>query len=145
MGDGGAAVRLSRRQVLAHRVRVQQLDRAAGTVEDTAVLDLGVQDTGPDGALWALAVRGVVDPRPEDLALAWTVRGAPHLYRRADLPSVARAVQPWSDADAGKRIFDASKPLKAAGIGNLEALDQVAAALRSVVTGRRSRATCPRR
>jgi hypothetical protein len=134
MGDGGAAVRLSRRQVLAHRVRVQQLDRAAGTVEDTAVLDLGVQDTGPDGALWALALRGVVDPRPEDLALAWTVRGAPHLYRRADLPSVARAVQPWSDADAGKRIFDASKPLKAAGIGGLAALDQVASALRSVVT-----------
>ena len=134
MGDRGAAVQLSRRQVLDHRIRVQQLPREAGTVKDTAVLDLGVQDTGPDGALWALAVRGLVDPRPADLALAWSVRGAPHLYRRADLPSVARAVQPWSDADAGKRIFDASKPLKAAGIGNLEALDQVAAALRTVVT-----------
>jgi hypothetical protein len=30
----------------------------------------------------------------------------------------------------GKRIFDAAKPLTAAGIGGLQALDEVAAALR---------------
>ena len=47
---------------------------------------------------------------------------------------VAAAVEPFSDADAGKRIYDASKPLKAAGIGNLAALDAVAAAMRAVVT-----------
>jgi hypothetical protein len=126
-------VQLSREQVLAHRVRVQQLDRDIGTVRDTAVLDLGVQDTGPDGALWALALRGLADPPPEDMVLAWTLRGAPHLYRRSDLPSMARAVQPWSDVDAGKRIFDAAKPLTAAGIGILDALDEVAATLRQVV------------
>ena len=51
-----------------------------------------------------------------------------------DLPGVAAAVAPFSDADAGKRIYDASKPLKQAGISNLEALDAVAAAMRSVVT-----------
>jgi hypothetical protein len=127
---------VDRRQVLGLRLRAQQLDRAHGALEDTAVLDLGVQDTGPDGGLWALALRGVdvSTLRPEDLALAWTLRGAPHLYRRADLPAVATAVAPFSDADAGKRIFDASKPLKAAGIGNIEALDAVAATMRSVVT-----------
>jgi hypothetical protein len=127
---------VDRRQVLGLRVRAQQLDRARGSLEDTAVLDLGVQDTGPDGGLWALALRGVdvAALRPDDLALAWTLRGAPHLYRRADLPAVARAVEPFSEADAGKRIFDASKPLRDAGIGNLEALDTVAAAMRSVVT-----------
>ena len=41
---------MNRAAVLARRVRAQQLDRSTGTVADTAVLDLGVQDTGPDGA-----------------------------------------------------------------------------------------------
>ncbi|MFF4809701.1 winged helix DNA-binding domain-containing protein [Micromonospora chersina] len=124
------------RQVMSFRVRAQQLDRAGGTLGDTAVLDIGVQDTGPDGGRWALAIRGVdVAAMPaEDLILLWTVRGAPHLYRRADVGKVAAAVEPFSDADAGKRIYDAAKPLKAAGIGILAALDEVAAHLRAVVT-----------
>lgn len=127
---------LTREEVLAFRVRAHQLDRDAGTLADTAILDVGVQDTGPDGALWALAIRGIdVSSLPgNELAMAWTLRGAPHLYRRADLGVVAAAVEPLSDADAGKRIFDASKPLKQAGIGNIEALDAVAAAMREIVT-----------
>ena len=48
-----------RRQVMNFRIRAQQLDRARGTLDDTAVLDIGVQASGPDGANWALAVRGV--------------------------------------------------------------------------------------
>ncbi|GAA3179223.1 crosslink repair DNA glycosylase YcaQ family protein [Blastococcus jejuensis] len=126
---------VDRRQVLAFRVRAQQLDRAAGSLADTAVLDLGVQDTGPDGALWALALRGVDRPPAADLATVWTIRGAPHVYRRSDLPGVAAASAPFSDADAGKRIFDAAKPLRAAGIPPLTALDAVADAMRSIVTG----------
>ena len=100
------------------------------------MLDIGVQDTGPDGARWALAVRGVdvTALSAKDLVLLWTVRGAPHLYRRADVGKVAAAVEPFSDADAGKRIYDASKPLKAAGIDNLAALDEVAAQMRAIVT-----------
>jgi hypothetical protein len=127
---------LTCRQVLDLRVHAQQLGRASGDLADTAVLDLGVQDTGPDGGLWALALRGVdvAALTGDELVTVWTIRGAPHLYRRADLPGVAAATAPFSDADAGKRIFDASKPLKAAGISNLEALDTVAAAMRSVVT-----------
>lgn len=121
---------MTRDEVLAHRVRAQQLDRGA---PDPAVLDLGVQDTGPDGGRWALAIRGA-DLPDDDLVVLWTLRGAPHLYRRADLPGVAAAVAPFSEADAAKRIFDASRPLKAAGIGMVEALDGVAAAMREVVT-----------
>jgi hypothetical protein len=130
------AATLTRRQVLDLRVHAQQLDRAVGDLADTAVLDLGVQDTGPDGGLWALALRGVDTAAldGDELATAWTIRGAPHLYRRADLPGVVAATAPFSDADAGRRVFDASKPWKAAGIGNLEALDTVAAAMRSLVT-----------
>jgi hypothetical protein len=126
----------SRRQVLGFRVRAQQLDRDACTLADPAVLDFGVQDTGPDGGLWALTVRGVdVSALDDDeLSTAWTIRGAPHLYRRSDLPVVAAATAPFSDADAGKRIYDAAKPLRAAGIPNLVALDTIAAAMRSIVT-----------
>ncbi|SDY40410.1 Winged helix DNA-binding domain-containing protein [Micromonospora pattaloongensis] len=125
-----------RRQVLRFRVRAQQLDRARGTLADTALLDIGVQDTGADGGRWALAARGVdvATVSDEDLILLWTVRGAPHLYRRADVARVAAAVEPFSDADAGKRIYDAAKPLKAAGISNLAALDEVAARMRAIVT-----------
>jgi hypothetical protein len=125
---------VSRRQVLDLRLRAQQLDRDAGTLADTAVLDIGVQDTGADGALWALAIRGVEHPPPDELVTVWTIRGAPHVYRRADLPAVAAATAPFSDTDAGKRIFDAAKPLKAAGIPNLSALDAIADAMRSIVT-----------
>jgi len=122
------------------RVDAQQLDRSKGTVANTAVLDIGVQDTGPDGGRWALAARGV-DVKAlsgkssgGDLVLLWTVRGAPHFYRRADVGEVAAAVEPFSDADAGKRIFDAARPLKAAGIDNLTALDEVAKQMRAIVT-----------
>ncbi|GAB3320877.1 crosslink repair DNA glycosylase YcaQ family protein [Geodermatophilus aquaeductus] len=126
----------SARDVLAARVTAQQLDRGSGTVADTAVLDLGVQDTGPDGALWALAVRGVDVGALDagELALAWTLRGAPHLYRRADLPAVATATAPFSEADAAKRVFDAARPLRAAGIPVLTALDTIAGRMREIVT-----------
>lgn len=123
-------------RVLRYRVHAQQLDRESTSLADTAVLDVGVQDTGPAGARWALAVRGVDTAAltEAELLTLWTVRGAPHRYRRADAAQVAAAVRPYSDADAGKRIFDASKPLKAAGIGNIEALDAIAAVLRELVT-----------
>ncbi|MBM7806734.1 hypothetical protein JOD57_002571 [Geodermatophilus bullaregiensis] len=126
----------SARDVLAYRVTTQQLDRDSGTVADTAVLDLGVQDTGTDGGLWALALRGVdvgaLDPA--ELTTVWTLRGAPHLYRRADLPAVAAAIAPFSEEDAAKRVFDAAKPLRAAGIPVLTALDTLATAMRGIVT-----------
>ncbi|MGX5655910.1 winged helix DNA-binding domain-containing protein [Geodermatophilus nigrescens] len=122
--------------VLAYRAAAQQLDRDAGTPAETAVLDLGVQDTGPDGGAWALAIRGATAD-PAELATVWTLRGAPHLYRRADLPGVAAATAPFSEADAAKRVYDAARPLRAAGIPVLTALDTIAAAMREAVTGPR--------
>ncbi|MEU5962540.1 winged helix DNA-binding domain-containing protein [Micromonospora parva] len=127
---------VDRRQVMNFRVRAQQLDRDEGTLADTTVLDIGVQNTGPDGARWALAVRGVdvTALSDRDVVLLWTVRGAPHLYRRADIAQVAAAVEPFSEADAGKRVYDAAKPLKAAGIDTLAALDEIAARMRAIVS-----------
>lgn len=131
---------MSAEQVARHRFRRHQLDRAPGAAAsptDVDLLDVGVQDTGPDGAGWALVVRGVelssLAEVADQIALAWTIRGAPHAYRRADLAAVAVATAPFSDADAAKRIFDASKPLKAAGRGVLEALREVADAERALV------------
>ncbi|RFU20208.1 DNA glycosylase AlkZ-like family protein [Geodermatophilus marinus] len=126
---------LSRRRVLDLRLHAQQLGRPAGSVAGTAVLDLGVQDTGPDGGRWALALRGVdvAALAPDELVTAWTLRGAPHLYRRADLAGVVAATAPFSEADAAKRIHDAARPLRAAGIPVLTALDTVAAAMRAAV------------
>lgn len=128
---------VSRQQVLSYRLHAQELDRTGpDRTGDAAILDIGVQDTGADGAGWALMNRGV-DPDPsffEDLALVWTLRGAPHFYRRDQLAEVAAATGPFSDTDAAKRIFDAAKPLRAAGISPLEALDVVAGEMRAIVT-----------
>jgi len=127
---------LTAAQVRAFRVRTQQLDRERGALADTAVLALGVQDTGPDGSRWALANRGLPEPDPAELVLLWTVRGAPHCYRRADLPQVVAAAAPYSEDDAARRIYDAATPLRAAGIPVLDALDTIAAELRALVPDR---------
>jgi hypothetical protein len=140
-----AAVAVDRRQVLRFRFAQHELDVEPGSrrrASDVAVLDAGVQDTGPDGARWALVVRGAPEPGPEpgwagggyeELALAWTLRGAPHAYRRSELAAVAVATAPWSEADAAKRIFDAAKSYKAAGIPVLDALRTVAGEERRIV------------
>ncbi|MBU4614662.1 AlkZ family DNA glycosylase [Rhodococcus sp. GG48] len=129
-------VEVTRAQVLSYRWHVQQLDRPPGSAQcptDCDLLDLGIQNTGPDGAAWALHLRGTPPGTSDDLALAWTLRGAPHRYRRADLSAVAIATAPLSDEDAAKRIFDANRPLKAAGIPTLDALRTVAAEMRDIV------------
>jgi hypothetical protein len=136
---GGA---VERADVMRYRIRAQQLDRseAPRPVTDAAVLDLGVQDSGRDGASWALANRGVPVRSPgeleaaTDIALAWTLRSAPHFYRRAELADVMVATSPLSERDAVKRVFGAAKPLAEAGITALDGLAEVAAGLRAVVS-----------
>ena len=123
--------------MLRFRFRQHQLHREPGSATGPTDLDLlpfGVQDTGPDGAAWAAAVRGLPALDPDAVAFAWTVRGAPHAYPRADLAAVAVATAPLSEGDAAKRIFDAAKPLKAAGIPVLERLRVVAGHLREIVS-----------
>jgi len=133
---------MKRAQALAQRIHAQQLDRAEAerAITDAAVFDFGVQDTGRDGASWALANRGVpVHDAAEfeaspDVALAWTLRAAPHYYRRADLPDVLVATSPLSGRDAAKRVVGADKPLKEAGISTIAGLTEVATQMRQVVT-----------
>ena len=131
-----AAVAVNREDVLRHRFFQHALAPQPGpsAPADVALLDYGVQDTGVDGAAWALANRGAPPAWPDDLVLAWTLRGAPHVYRRSDLGAVAVATAPLSEADAAKRIFDAAKPLRAAGMSALDALRSVADHMRAIVT-----------
>jgi hypothetical protein len=133
---------MRRTEALAYRISVQQLDRlpAKRPVTDAAIFDFGIQDTGRDGASWALVNRGVpvtsaaeLEESP-DVALAWTLRASPHYYRRAELRSVMEATSPLSEADAKKRVLSAGKPWADAGITALDGLAEVAAQLRTVVT-----------
>jgi hypothetical protein len=130
-----AAVTVDRADVIAFRFRRHQLDRPEGSAGplDVDLLDLGVQDTGTPGSSWALALRGARPAEADDRVLAWTLRGAPHAYRRRDLAAVTVASAPFSEADAASRVFDASKPLRAAGIRVLDALRTVADQLRDIV------------
>ena len=132
---------MDRHEAIARRLAAQQLVRptAGRPATDTAILDLGVQDTGRDSASWALVNRGVpLASRDEleqdpDLALVWALRGAPHYYRRADLLGVLDATSPYDDADARKRTLDAGKQLAAVGVGMRDGLEVVATAMREVV------------
>jgi hypothetical protein len=121
-------MRVSREDVLRYRVHVQELDRTGGS--DAAILDIGVQDTGPDGAAWALRIRGC---EGGDLFTAWTLRGAPHVYRLSEAAEVAAATTPMSSVDAAKRVISAATPLKAAGIDVMDALGAIATEMRDIV------------
>ena len=124
------------------RILAQQLDRSESkrAITDAAIFDFGIQDTGRDGASWALANRGVPVRSAaqlegdSDIALAWTLRGAPHYYRRSELPDVLVATSPFSDKDAGKRIIGAEKPLREAGITPRDGLAEVGSQMRRIVT-----------
>src|SRR5690606_33436583 len=72
-GAAMASPAVSRDQVLRFRARRHLLHREPDSAAPTDVhlLDYGVQDTGTDGAGWALAVRGASPAGPDDLVYAW--------------------------------------------------------------------------
>lgn len=126
-------MQLSRQQVIAHRVAAQGLLRDGSSVDELAVLDIGVQDTSGSARLaFDARVRRPVES-PDSLALVWTLRGAPHVHRRRDLDRLAAALWPLSDADALNRLL-ASAPLRKAGIDGLDAFTTALAGLRKIVT-----------
>ena len=136
---------MSPRDVMRFRFHRHQLDRDADSARSVTAVDLldyGVQDTGPDGSAWALCIRGAPTTKlrraapepPTTLAIAWTLRGAPHAYRRKDLAAVATATAPWSEADASKRVFDAATSFRRGQLEVLDALGIVASTMRTIVT-----------
>lgn len=139
-----SAPSVTREQVVAYRVAAQGLHREARDVHDLAVLDLGVQEAMGQPAGYAFAAR--LDPAApvgptafvvgpgHPLALAWTLRGAPHVHRRTDLDRVAAALWPLSEADAGGRLNETGPSVRAAGIAALEQFRLAVTAMRDVVT-----------
>jgi hypothetical protein len=137
-------MKVDRRQVIAYRVATQGLHRESSSVDALAVLDIGVQEAMGHPAALAFAARlpagvpvGPVDiplgPRRK-LALAWTLRGAPHVHRRRDLDTVARALWPLSEADAAGRLNETGPSVAKAGISALEQFAIAARTMREVVT-----------
>ncbi|HEV7193455.1 MAG TPA: crosslink repair DNA glycosylase YcaQ family protein [Jatrophihabitantaceae bacterium] len=133
-------MKLSRAQVIAYRVAAQGLHRQGSEARGLAVLDIGVQDSGSDGARLALDARLKATP-PADgigpgkpLALAWSLRGAPHVHRRRDLDSLAAALWPLSEADATGRLNETGPSVARAGIAALDQYAIAVDAMRAVVT-----------
>jgi hypothetical protein len=116
---------VDRAQVLAHRVAAHQFDRAS---TDLTVFDLGVQDSERSAAA-ALAARLAGEVDVSAYPVTWTVRGAPHLHRAADLPALAARLWPLSDADAVTRMGRPRGVVEGRSV-----LAAVARALREVVT-----------
>ena len=133
-------MKLSRKQVLAHRVAAQQLDRSARTAASLAVLDIGVQDSSPHPARLAFDARlpktppasGIGPGKP--IALVWSLRGAPHLHRRRDLDAVTAALWPLSEADAAGRLNETGPSIERSGIAATEQFERARDAMRAVVT-----------
>lgn len=66
--------------------------------------------------------------------MGWSIRAAPHLHRRTDLPPIAAALFPLSEADAYARMGSWAGALAKSGISGTEALRETADVVASVVT-----------
>jgi hypothetical protein len=133
-------MKVTRAQVLAYRVAAQGLHRDGTSAGKLAVLDIGVQDTGADSARLAFDAR-LPQPPPADsigpgkpLALAWSLRAAPHVHRRRDLDRLAAALWPLSEADATGRLNETGPSVARAGIPALEQYTIAVREMRAVVT-----------
>lgn len=125
---------VDRTRVLAYRVAASQLDRSVHRADRLDILGLGAQDTPCGSARLALAARLDAITHDDELALIWSVRGAPHLHRAEELPALARALWPMSDADATARI--GSGQIKEGSKLGIAAFAATATAMREVVTGK---------
>lgn len=128
-------MRVDRQQVLAYRVQAHGLTRRAAAAGELAVLEIGVQDGPGEQARLAFDARLPETPDADSigpgrpLALVWSLRGAPHVHRRAELDAVAGALFPLSEQDAAGRLNETGPSVARAGI---EALEQYAIAVREM-------------
>jgi len=128
-----AELQVDRAQVMAYRVAALGLaERGKDRPGDLAVLDLGVQEYTPGSTRVALAARTAADLDDDRLLMVWAARGAPHLHRRRELRALAKALWPFSDADATSRIQ--SQQIREGMKLGIAAFTATAEAMRKVVT-----------
>ena len=128
-------VRAGREAVLGYRIAAQGLRRDATSPQALAILGLGVQNTPPGTARLACALR--LPSAPADFAglrIAWTYRLSPHLHHDADLPGVAAALWPCSEADAVARLNWPSARLAGTGLTATQVIEQATDAMIGVLT-----------
>lgn len=135
-----ATPEVSRGQVLAYRVAAQGLDRTVDDPADLGPMDLGFQDS-PAGSAVAAAAARVPDATTtlddgRRWASTWTLRGAPHIHRRGDLPDLAAALWPLHTDDAIGRLAGNGAQMKEAGADALAILRATAEALAEVADHR---------
>lgn len=123
------APRLDRAQALAYRAWAQGL----GDADPDDVLTVGLQDT-PGGSA-ALALRQRTTTTRPDLVLALTMRGSPHLHRRADLPALRAALRPRDNEALRAYLGGYGDALIAAGADGPALLAEVARELRAAFPG----------
>jgi hypothetical protein len=130
------AHRLDRAQVLAYRTWAQGL-HGTGDLADLDALTVGLQDTPAGSAVLALRHRTAAAGPPDrpDLVLALTLRGSPHLHRRADLPLVRAALRPRDTEALRAYLGGVGDTMIAGGVDGPALLAQVAEELRAVFPG----------
>ncbi len=128
-------IKAGREAVLAYRLAAQGLLRDATSPQDLAIVELGVQNTPPGSARLACAAR--LPSTPTDFAglrIAWTYRLSPHLCHEADLPGIAAALWPATEADAVSRLGWPSARLAGAGMSATQVIEQATDAMSEVLT-----------
>ncbi|HEY5116686.1 MAG TPA: crosslink repair DNA glycosylase YcaQ family protein [Nakamurella sp.] len=137
-----AVAALTGAQLRAHRILGTGLARTAIGPADLPVWDLGIQDRDGSSRL-AIATRlaapaaiGSVDEPggTGGRVLLWSLRGAPHLHRRADAARFAAALWPADAADAAARLSGDAGRLHSDGADPLRAYRVVSDAMREVIT-----------
>ena len=138
----GAVAALTGAQLRAHRILGTGLARTTTGPAQLPVWDLGIQDRDGSSRL-AIATRladpaaiGSVD-EPGGTGgpvLLWSLRGAPHLHRRADAARFAAALWPADDADAAARLSGDAGRLHSDGADPLQAYRVVSGAMRAAIT-----------
>ncbi|HEV2779697.1 MAG TPA: crosslink repair DNA glycosylase YcaQ family protein [Actinophytocola sp.] len=127
---------LDRAEVVAHRARVQGL-HGDGALD---VLTIGVQDAPSGSADLALAIR-TGDPRAgedPDLVRMLSIRGAPHVHRRADLPRLRAALRPRTPAELMVWLGGAGQSFMDLGVDALAVVDRVVESMRAEFPGERA-------